>query len=57
MLSASYSSFPRRARSGAWRPRFPVDGDHHFQSMTTTCSSPWRPGQQGCGRAWWTPLG
>jgi hypothetical protein len=26
------------ARSGAWRPGFPVDGDHHFQWMTTTCS-------------------
>jgi hypothetical protein len=26
------------ARSGPWRPGFPVDGDQHFQSMTTTCS-------------------
>ena len=38
------------ARAGAWRPANPVDGDHHFQSMTTTCSGPWRPGQQGCAR-------
>jgi hypothetical protein len=39
------------ARSGAWRPGFPIDGDQHFRLMTTTCSGPWRPGQQGCGRA------
>jgi hypothetical protein len=39
------------ARSGAWRPVNPVDGDHQFRLMTTTCSGPWRPGQQGCGRA------
>src|SRR5262245_53783921 len=41
----------RIARSGAWRPVNPIDGDHHFRSMTTTCSGRWRPGQQGCGRA------
>jgi hypothetical protein len=39
------------ARSGAWRPGFPIDGDQHLRLMTTTCSGPWRPGQQGCGRA------
>ena len=39
------------ARSGAWRPVFPVEGDQHFQSMTTTRSGRWRPGRQGCGRA------
>ena len=39
------------ARSGAWRPVNPIDGDHHFRLMTTTCSGRWRPGQQGCGRA------
>jgi hypothetical protein len=39
------------ARSGAWRPVNPVDGDHQFRLMTTTCSGRWRPGQQGCGRA------
>jgi len=39
------------ARSGPWRPGFPVRGDHRFRWMTTTCSGPWRPGQQGCGRA------
>jgi hypothetical protein len=31
-------SFEVVARSGPWRPGFPVDGDQHFQSMTTTCS-------------------
>jgi hypothetical protein len=39
------------ARSGSWRPVNPVDGDHHFQSMTTTCSGPWRPGQLDGGLA------
>ena len=39
------------ARSGPWRPGFPVEGDHRFRWMTTTCSGRWRPGQQGCGRA------
>ncbi len=39
------------ARAGPWRPRFPVEGDHGFRWMTTTCSGRWRPGQQGCGRA------
>jgi type III restriction enzyme len=40
-----------RARSGAWRPGFPIDGDHPFRSMTTTCSGRWRPWQQGCAQA------
>jgi GNAT superfamily N-acetyltransferase len=39
------------ARTGPWRPCFPVEGDHRFRWMTTTCSGRWRPGQQGCGRA------
>ena len=39
------------ARAGPWRPWFPVEGDHRFRWMTTTCSGRWRPGQQGCGRA------
>ena len=39
------------ARAGPWRPGFPVEGDHRFRWMTTTCSGRWRPGQQGCGRA------
>ena len=39
------------ARTGSWRPGFPVRGDHRFRWMTTTCSGRWRPGQQGCGRA------
>jgi len=39
------------ARTGPWRPGFPVRGDHRFRWMTTTCSGRWRPGQQGCGRA------
>jgi hypothetical protein len=39
------------ARSGPWRPGFPVEGDHRFRWMTTACSGRWRPGQQGCGRA------
>ena len=41
----------RYARAGPWRPGFPVEGDHRFRWMTTTCSGRWRPGQQGCGRA------
>jgi Domain of unknown function (DUF2357) len=39
------------ARAGPWRPGFPVEGDHRFRWMTTTCSGRRRPGQQGCGRA------
>jgi hypothetical protein len=39
------------ARAGPWRPGFPVEGDHGFRWMTTTCSGRWGPGQQGCGRA------
>src|SRR3979411_417915 len=30
------------ARSGPWRPGFPVEGDHRFRWMTTTCSGRWR---------------
>ena len=41
----------RFARSGAWRPANPVDGDQHFQLMTTTYSGRWRPGYQVCGWA------
>jgi hypothetical protein len=26
------------ARSGPWRPGFPIEGDHRFRWMTTTCS-------------------
>jgi integrase len=26
---------------GAWRPRFPVDGDHQFHSMTTRATGLW----------------
>jgi len=43
--------FAPGARSGPWRPGFPVEGGHRFRWMTTTCSGRWRPGQQGCGRA------
>jgi hypothetical protein len=50
-IERAYPDGVMSARSGAWRPWFPVDGDHQFQSMTTTCSGPWRPGQQDCGRA------
>ena len=32
------------ARTGPWRPGFPVRGDHRFRWMTTTCSGRWRPG-------------
>jgi len=38
------------ARAGPWRPGLPVEGDHRFRWMTTTCSGRWRPGQLGCGR-------
>ena len=34
------------ARTGPWRPPIPIEGDHPFQSMTTTGSDRWRP---GCG--------
>jgi hypothetical protein len=46
-----FENFGVAARSGPWRPGFPVEGDHRFRWMTTTCSGRWRPGQQGCGRA------
>ena len=39
---------PRGCRSLVTNP---VEGDHRFRWMTTTCSGRWRPGQQGCGRA------
>ncbi|MBU1212350.1 MAG: DDE-type integrase/transposase/recombinase, partial [Alphaproteobacteria bacterium] len=52
-----YDNMKTAARSGSWRPVNPVDGDHRFQSMATTHSGPWRPGQQGGGLACGTPLG
>ena len=36
------------ARTGPWRPGFPVRGDHRFRWMTTTCSGRWRPGLFTC---------
>jgi hypothetical protein len=38
---------PQSARAGRRRPGFPVEGDHRFRWMTTTCSGRWRPGSQG----------
>jgi hypothetical protein len=35
--------FHQDARTGPWRPGFPVEGDHRFRWMTTTCSGRWRP--------------
>jgi hypothetical protein len=50
-MSAIQRELGLNARAGRWRPGFPVEGDHRFRWMTTTCSGRWRPGQQGCGWA------
>ncbi|WP_461328658.1 cold-shock protein [Bradyrhizobium liaoningense] len=49
---SKYRAVEVRLRApGHGGPVNPIDGDHHFRSITTTCSGRWRPGQQGCGRA------